>query len=75
MQRELNLALWRSDVGDLAEAGVSDTVVGVGVAGDVEEVEEIGTEAEGLAFSDVEVLEDGAVDLFLAGGAFAAYAG
>ena len=64
MQAELNLARWRTYRTDQAPGTVINTVVGVSVAGNIEDVEEIRPEAEYVAlFPQVEVLEQGHVDL------------
>src|ERR1700739_1407968 len=65
----------RSLVRDIAEIGIRNTGVGVSVASDVERVEGVRTETDGGSFGNVEVLEDGIVDLPVAGAAFAAVAG
>ena len=62
---ELNVARSRAGICDLAEVGVSEAVVGVAVAGDVESVEEVGAEikpvlvvdGEGFLRSEIEVEE------------------
>jgi hypothetical protein len=46
MQAELYLSRRRADAADLTKVAVSDSVVGIAIAGDVEDVEEVGAEAQ-----------------------------
>ena len=58
-------------VADIAEVTVRYPVVGISVAGHIENVEEVGPDAEHMLLApDVEVLEQGSVDLTIARTAF-----
>jgi hypothetical protein len=67
MQAELNLSRGRSHGTDQAKRTVVYTTVGVPVADNVEDVEEVGPETEDmLLFPQMEVLKQGHVDLPIA---------
>jgi hypothetical protein len=69
VQANLYMPLLRARAGYLTEVAVRYPVVGISVAGDVEEVKEIGTEAKYIFAPYVEVLEQGNIDLAVARGA------
>ena len=54
------------DIGNLAERGIPDLVVRVGLAGDVEGVKEVRAELKVLSFCDSECLAGCEVDLLIA---------
>jgi hypothetical protein len=64
---ELNGARPAARTRNLPEVGVADIVVWVAVAGEVEDVEAIYPEVNHLPFRYVEILKQGAVDLFESG--------
>lgn len=67
MQAELNLSRWRSHGTDQAKRTVVYTTVGVPVAGNVKDVEEVSAETEHmLLFPQMEVLKQRHVDLPIA---------
>ena len=71
MQAELYLSWGRAYPADLTEIAVGYSVVGISVAGDVENIEEVGPEADHVLLApDVEVLEQGSVNLTVARSAF-----
>src|SRR5579862_6730871 len=63
MQAQLDLTRRGTNAGDLPEATVVYVVIGVPVAGDVEDVEKVGAKTEYMLFPDVEVFEERHVDL------------
>lgn len=75
MQAELNLPRWRTHGTDQTPRTVINPIVGVPIAGNVEDVEEIRPEAEDvLLFPHMEVFEEGHVDLPIARGTLRAVA-
>ena len=64
---ELNGTRPTACIRNLPEVGVRDVVVGVAVTGEVEHIEAIHPEANDVPFGDVEILKQGAVDLFESG--------
>ena len=75
VQAELNLARRRTHTADLAKAGVSDSVVRVSVAGDVEDVEKVSAEAYDMLAPNMEIFEQRSIHLAITGRAFGAVAG
>ena len=70
MQTQLDLTCRRAHAADLTEAAVLNVVVRISVAGDIEDVEEVSAESDYLFAPDVEVFEEGSVDLSVSGSAF-----
>jgi hypothetical protein len=70
MQAELYLPRRRADAADLTEVAIRDSIVGISVACDVKDVEEVGAESDDLFAPHVDVLKQGSVDLAVARGAF-----
>src|ERR1022692_1536699 len=68
MQTELDLSWRRAYSANLTEIAVGYPVVGISVAGDVKDVEEIGAEANYLFAPHVKVLEQRSIDLSVARG-------
>ena len=69
MQAQLDLACRRAHAADLTEGGILHVVVGIPVAGDVEDVEEVSAETDDLFTPDVKVLEEGSINLAVSGSA------
>src|SRR5579863_1163794 len=76
MQAQLDLTRRGTNAGDLPEVAVLDVVVGVSVAGDVEDIEEVSAEAEHMLFLiQVKILEQRHIYLSITGRALAAVVG
>jgi hypothetical protein len=59
VQAELNVSLLGANAADGTEVTVTDPVVGISVTGNIEEIEEVSTEAQNALFTpQVEVLEE-----------------
>jgi hypothetical protein len=65
--RELNGTRPAACIRNLPEVGVRDVVVGVAVTGEVEHIEAIHPQANDVLFGYVEILKQGAIDLFESG--------
>ncbi len=63
LQFKLDVALGRPCADDLSEVGVCDPVVGIAVAGDIEEVEEVSAEGERVLLVDGEVFLECPIDI------------
>src|SRR5258708_36810537 len=73
VQTELYLPGRRAHAGYLTEVAVRYSIVRISVAGNVEDVKEIGAEAKYMLFTPyMEVLEQRRIDLTIAGGALGA---
>jgi hypothetical protein len=73
VQTKLYLPRRRAHAGYLTEVAVRYSIVRISVAGNVEDVKEIGTEAEYMLFAPyMEVLEQGRIDLTITGGTLGA---
>lgn len=57
MQAELNLSCWGTHAGDLPKTAIVEVVIRVAVAGNIENVEEVGSETYHLLAPNVKVLE------------------
>src|SRR5579862_8846433 len=72
VQAQLHLARRGTNAGDLPEVTVLNVVIGISVAGDVEDIEEVSAETKYMLLPDVEVFEQRHVDLSITGRALAA---
>ena len=72
MQAELYLPRGGAHAADLAEAAIANIIVWVSIAGNIENVEKISSEAEHLFVPEVEVLEQRHINLAIAGSPFGA---
>lgn len=72
MQAELYLPRGGAYAADLAEAAIANIIVWVSIAGNIENVEKISSEAEHLFVPEVEVLEQRHINLAIAGSPFGA---
>ena len=59
MQAKLDMPLLRTNAADRAEAGIRDVVIGIPIAGNIEEIEEVRTETDDVLLAKyVEVFEE-----------------
>ena len=63
MRAQLNLARRRTNAADLTKVGISHIVIRIAIAGNIEEIEEIGAKSDRLRLRNVEVLKGRSIDL------------